>query len=190
MSVAVITPPDPILTWEEAKAHLREDSDDEKAYVEALIAAATGWIDGPAGWLGRCLGPQLLSLHGEVACGRSRLPCGPVLEVESIHTFGQAAEPQLVPSSSYRLYHGHLVVDGGSSWVSEPDHVIQYWAGYGKRAEDGEGWNSEVPAPIKQAILLLVGQWFRTRSAVNVGNIVNAMPFAVDALLSPYRRWS
>ena len=39
----------------------------------------------------------------------------------------------------------------------------------------------------RQAVLLLTGQWYRNRMAVNVGNIVNHMPFGVTALIDPYR---
>lgn len=184
MSVIVVTPPQPIVSWEEAKAHLKQDSDDEKDYVEALIAAATGWIDGPAGWLGRSLGPQLLELQYDCASPPIvHLPYGPVLEVDE-YWVGETSMglPFYLPGSQ--------AVSLGVSTSHDQPLRIRYWAGYGKRTDDGEGWTSEAPAPIKQAILLLVGQWFRTRSAVNVGNIVNEMPFAVDALLSPYRRWS
>lgn len=191
MTVTVVTPPDPVVTWEEAASHLRTESDDEKAYVEGLIAAATAWIDGPAGWLGRSIGPQLLQLDGWSSCERVPLPYGPVLEIESISTNALSDAPAPVLAADYRLHtNGSLIIPAGAAWVREPDHRIRYWAGYGKRDPQNEAeWIAEVPAPIKQAILLLVGQWFRTRSAVNVGNIVNEMPFAVEALLSPYRIW-
>ena len=49
---------------------------------------------------------------------------------------------------------------------------------------------ASVPAAIKAAILLLIRHWFDNPSAVQVGQPVQAMPFAVDALLAPYRRIS
>ena len=52
----------------------------------------------------------------------------------------------------------------------------------------GYGAAAAVPAAIKQAMLLLIGHWFANREAVNVGNIVTAMPLAVEALIAPYRR--
>jgi uncharacterized phiE125 gp8 family phage protein len=51
----------------------------------------------------------------------------------------------------------------------------------------GYGGSHTVPEPIKQAILLLVGAWFENREAVLTGTIVATLPFAVDALLAPYR---
>jgi uncharacterized phiE125 gp8 family phage protein len=47
-----------------------------------------------------------------------------------------------------------------------------------------------VPAAIKQAILLLIGQWYQTREAINVGNIVTALPNTVESLLTNYRSFS
>lgn len=72
MRVTVITPPEPIVSWDEARVHLRlEDGDDQQAYVEGLIAAVTAWLDGPVGWLGRALGEQTLEavfpIYGEPA---------------------------------------------------------------------------------------------------------------------------
>lgn len=40
---------------------------------------------------------------------------------------------------------------------------------------------------VKAAMLLLIGHWYSNREAVNIGNITTAVPFAVEALLQPYR---
>lgn len=40
---------------------------------------------------------------------------------------------------------------------------------------------------VKAAMLLLIGHWYANREAVNIGNITSAVPFAVEALLQPYR---
>jgi uncharacterized phiE125 gp8 family phage protein len=59
---------------------------------------------------------------------------------------------------------------------------VRYVAGYGATA-------ASVPSRYKQAILLLVGHWYENREAVNIGNIVNTLPLAVDALLLSDRGW-
>lgn len=52
---------------------------------------------------------------------------------------------------------------------------------------------AEDPQPIlldddvKAAMLLLIGHWYANREAVNIGNITSSVPFAVEALLQPYR---
>jgi uncharacterized phiE125 gp8 family phage protein len=187
MALVVITPPDPVVSWEEAKVHLRQDSDDEKTYVETLIAAATAWIDGPAGWLGRAIGPQLLEWR--VSCwpdgDRFRMPMEPEIEIASVKYIDPTGSEQEWPFPT-PLYFDDLPAVRGRVG----DIRIRYWAGYGKRdPQDATKWIAEIPAPIIQAILLLVAQWFTNRSAVRIGDAVNQLPFAVEALLGPYKVW-
>ena len=40
---------------------------------------------------------------------------------------------------------------------------------------------------LEQAQLLLIGHWYETREAVNIGGSVAEIPFAVEALAGPYR---
>ena len=55
--------------------------------------------------------------------------------------------------------------------------AITFTAGYGAPAD--------VPAAIRQAMLLLVTQWYEHRQVTGTGS---TLPFAVEALLAPYRR--
>lgn len=55
--------------------------------------------------------------------------------------------------------------------------AITFTAGYGAP--------TDVPAAIRQAMLLLVTQWYEHRQVTGTGT---ALPFAVDALLAPFRR--
>ncbi len=184
MTVRVIAPPDPVVSWEEAQRHLRcEDEDFE--YVEGLIAAATAWLDGPAGWLGRCIGLQTLEL-ATCAFGSDRLPFPPLVEVLGITYLGtDNVEHEMVSGDWVQLLNGSIMPPLGQSWPavgSSSEAVrVEYQAGY------AEG---EVPLAIKQAILLIVGHWYRNRETVITGTIVAEMPFAAQALLSTYRVWS
>ncbi len=40
---------------------------------------------------------------------------------------------------------------------------------------------------IKLAIMMMVGHWYENREPVNIGNIVNEVPFSFRFLLEPYR---
>lgn len=183
MNTIVITAPPAIVSWAEAKAHLRLDGDDEKAYVEALVAAATAWIDGPAGWLGRAIGEQDLETRFSEFCDRMLL-MAPVIEIDAVEYVDETGESKPVDGTAYRVVgqqsRPHLSPAYGLSWPHarcDPDAVrVRYSAGY-----------LEIPAPIRQAILLLVGQWYEAREAVKIGSAVNEMPFAVEALLGPFR---
>lgn len=192
MHVRVVTPPEPIVTWAEAKKHLRLDGDEEQGYVETLITAATGWIDGPGGWLGRAIGAQTLELV-DCGFGNDRLPYPPVVEIESIVYLDRAGVEQTMAEADYRLMlNGSVTPVSGQSWPvvsGDPEAVrIRYVAGY--PMTEGEAPASTVPVAIKQAILLLIGHWFANRETVVVGTITAQMPFAVEALLSTYRVWS
>lgn len=60
------------------------------------------------------------------------------------------------------------------------DAVRVTWAaGYGPAATD-------VPAAIRQAMLLMIGHWFENREASVVGVSVTDLPMAVNSLLAPY----
>ena len=54
-----VTPPtQPIVELNDAKAHLRVDHDHEDALIQTYLDAATAWVDGFDGVLGRCVMPQ------------------------------------------------------------------------------------------------------------------------------------
>lgn len=54
-------------------------------------------------------------------------------------------------------------------------------------AGSGTHFLGEVPRPILQALILLVGHWLENTEAVNIGSSTTPLPFGVEALLSPYR---
>ena len=165
MSIVVVTPPEPVVSFAEVSKHLVDLPAEDQAYVEALTAAATAWIDGPAGWLGRAIGEQTLEYRGD--CWPCRLPFPPSIEVEEAAVAGIAIEGVTVQPDG-RLSRPAALGAG--------EVVILYRAGY-----------ATAPAPIKIAIMMLVAQWYTTRAAAVVGATPTEMPFAVDALLGPYR---
>ncbi|MNR97631.1 Phage gp6-like head-tail connector protein [compost metagenome] len=184
MSVLVITPAQPFVSKEEALAHLR-DPEEQDELIEVYVAAACAWIDGPAGWLGRSFGAQTLELRGNVFASGARLPYGPVREIVSVKYVSPAGVEETLPPAIYQLCSDALELTPGASWPSlrgDAEGVrVRYAAG---------DEATKVPASAKQAVLLLVGHWFRNRMAVNTGNLsVTEMPFGVEALLSPFRTW-
>lgn len=183
MRTVVVVPPEPLVTWAEADAHLRLDGDDtQQPYVESLIAAASGYIDGPDGILRRAVGEQTLELRG---CGFHHtltLPFGPVSALTSVKYLDAAGDEQTVPAEIYYSAGDNLYLGYGQTWPSPRGDAecvrIRYVAGWA--AED-------TPAPLKAAVLLLVGHWYANREAVAVGDATAPLPLAVDALLAPYR---
>ena len=178
MRIVVVEPPSPVVSIEEAKAHLRIDGDDEDVLIAGLIAAATGHIDGPDGWLGRAIGPQLLELRldGD-ECGRCvSLPLPPVIELVSITYTDASGATVNADLAAFALYDNDLCPAGASfpwpSGVSRREAVrVRYRAGY-----------PTLPPAIRVAILLMVGDLYVNRQGGS-----DAGTAAAAALLHPYR---
>lgn len=154
MPVRVITPPAPIVTPADiAGAHAADD-----AGVAALIQAVTEEIDGPDGWLGRSLGTQTLELVEWIGCRRFRLPCGPVIGIESVITVDCDGNQATVDPSTWRQDGDDIVIADGASWVTRYRHRIRYKAGYNgtSGAGVGEVQTGAVPERARQAIILSV----------------------------------
>lgn len=198
MHVRVVERPIPFMSLERVKQHLNIEADDSDFddLVKGYVASAVAWLDGPEGWLGQCLGEQVLEMAGDAFPSRC-LPYGPVLAVESIAYMATDGTEVTMPEGDYRLLaSGQIYAETWPSLGSGPEAVrIRWRAGYADQIvppadEGGEPSRiSTVPEPVQLAILLLVGQWFKTRENVVTGTIATAVPFAVDALLSPYRVW-
>ncbi len=184
----LITAPAAVVSVPEVKRHLRVDHTDDDAYISGLIAAATAWIDGANGWLGRAIGIQKWELQ---RCGFGpgcsiNLPLAPLVSVEAVSYTAVAGASQTF--SEYRVLGigtsgaGGIYLAAGSSWPTtsgDPDSVrIEFTAGY-----------EAVPAPIKHAILLMVGHYYENREAITAEK-PDVLPMGVDALLMPYRIWT
>lgn len=155
MHVRVIEPPEPIVTPSQVSPAYA----DEDASIQALIAAATEELDGPTGWLGRCLGPQTLELVGRsfYAMGNPYgipLPCPPIIDIVSVKYLDAAGSEQTVDPGVYRPAYGHIALQPGRNWPGFgcfADAVrIRYRAGY-----DGET-TGPVPERARQAIIMAV----------------------------------
>jgi uncharacterized phiE125 gp8 family phage protein len=156
-----IEPPAPVVDLEEAKRHLGVDDNDADDLIEALVAAATGKFDGPNG-IGRALGQQTWELridrpwpgcrHREI-----RLPLPPLQSVESVTYLDEDGAEQTLATSDYDVVGvggmGRVVLKASASWPAMYDGAevlrVRFVAGY-----------DEVPAPLRQAILLQLGDLY------------------------------
>lgn len=197
MRVVVITPPEPVVTWEEAAAQLRlSDDDEQQAYVEGLIAAATAHLDGPAGWLGRALGLQTLELYlPSFGVGGIGLPFPPAIDLVTINYLDGNGSAETLQAADVDLRGNLLGPVWPNSWpvaqwrgCGGETVRIRYRAGYALDA-DADPVEPSVPAPIKQAILLMVADLFHSRATIATGASMTAVPMSlrVEELLQPYR---
>jgi len=184
----VTAPGETPVSLAEAKVHLRVDSNDENDLITSLIEAATGHLDGRAGILGRPIVTQSWRLDtlGPVG-GRVMIGIADVQSVTSVKYLVSGSELTW-SSAEYRLGRAGL-----SSWFVEAKDGYSFPA-----ADDQEdafrvtfvagfGASEDVPAPIKQAILLLVGHWYANREAL-ANSTMTELPLAVAALTAPFRR--
>lgn len=183
ITAPVLTP----ITLAEAKAHLRVVGATDDDIITSLIAAATEYLDGWSGVLGRALVTQTWRQDYSGFCDKLRLPLAPVVSISSVKYFDGSNIEQTLADTAYQL-----LVDGLGPYVALKSD--QSWPAYYGRANAVSitfvaGSAPEgVPSQIKAAIKLLVGNLYENREATVIGTITSELPFAVNALIAPYRR--
>jgi uncharacterized phiE125 gp8 family phage protein len=164
------------------KLHCRVDHADEDSLLASLIEAAVSHLDGWAGVLGRCLIDQTWTQEYRIWGGGLALPFS---NVSTVAVSYRNSSGDLVALDE-GLYE--LVQDARGSvilWRDDFDAptlyddtdapiTVEMVAGYGAAPE-------AVPAPIRTAMMLLIGHWYANREA-------GGSTDAVDALIAPYRR--
>ncbi|MEM9787380.1 MAG: hypothetical protein AAF801_12825 [Pseudomonadota bacterium] len=179
----LITPPgvEPV-TLQECKAELRHNVPDDDDLLNGLLAAARARLDGYEGILCRCLITQTWSMQIDRWDENIRLPFPDVSGVVVKYLDVNGVE-QTVESTLHRLAPGS---QGDWVWftpdftfpdVSDSDPApitIEITAGFGSDAAD-------VPAPLRQAIIMLVAHFFDAPAG-------QKLPVSVSAIIAPYRR--
>jgi uncharacterized phiE125 gp8 family phage protein len=183
MRVVVVTPPAPVVSLEEAKAHLRVTAADEDGLITSLVAAATGHIDGPDGYLGRAIGVQTLEARCSVFRDSMPLPYPPIIDIVSVKHLNAEGAEVTVLASEYEV-RGRLIGSAfGKRWPSVGLHDeavrIRYRAGY-----------QTLPAAIRAAILLMVGDLYRNRETTGAQGAKIDMSATVENLLAPFQVWA
>lgn len=180
------------VTLSEAKEHLRVDIDDDDALITGLITAAREYIE-------TICRPRLALTtqtwqyiaDGWPGSDTLELRPYPLQSVASIKYVSDGGVEDIFGSANYVVdassQPGRLRLKGTSTWPSAPLRelnglTVEFVAGYG---DDG----SSVPTPLRQALLLLVGQWYENREPqIVTGAVPASLAFTVQALLAPWRR--
>lgn len=179
------------VTLDQAKAHLAIDHDEHDARIQLAIDAAVDHLDGLRGVLGRALVTQTWreSMAFWPASRCFPLALAPVLSVEKVTARTAAGSVEDLPQSDWRVLAGEsdprLLLSMSAALPdleAAPDAVtITYQAGY--------GGPDAVPAAIRAAILMMVGDQYRfTETAVAGSAAVVPMSVTVDRLITPFRR--
>ena len=181
-SAPALTP----LSVAEAKAHLRVTHADDDAYITTLVDVATRHLDARHGTLNRALITQSWRLRIDEfpRCWpfAIELPWPPLQSVASVKYLDPDGVEQTLAGAEYTVeaskFVGRILLGYGKSWPAircVPGAVrIEFTAGFGTAGAD-------VPAPIRQAMLMFIAHLYETRS------VDAEMPRAIDALVSPFR---
>lgn len=183
ISPAAATP----VSLAEAKAHLRIDSADQDALIQTFIDSATAHLDGWTGILGRCMVAQTWAVFGADFADCS-LPFPDIDASAVVVKYYDAANvQQTLDAANYRVYVDtdtpYLVYDSSSvapEVYSRDDAItIEFVAGYGA--------TSDVPAPLRTAILILVARAYDDSAGQNSAALAGGYD-PVKMLTAPYRR--
>ena len=197
------------VTVAEAKAQLGVTVATYDALIQALIEAATERLDGWSGILGRALVNQTWAqkFPGFPSGAVLGLVLAPVPSLISIAYYDADNVQQTLDSSVYTLLEDergpYVTLQVDQDWPSTYDRedavTVTFVAGYGAAG-------SNVPAPIRQAIILMVRELYefaqRDSSLVReqvpgvgmfeyaqgAASARPALPRAAAALIAPYRR--
>jgi uncharacterized phiE125 gp8 family phage protein len=155
-------------------------------YIEALILAATGAVESQYGLA--LLEQTIVQFNAQFPTDDKPmfLAVAPVIEIISIEYLDTDGNTQTWDAAEYSFggYNGNPFITPkvGYSWptcaTSQPNAVtITYKSGFGAAADN-------VPMPIRQAMLMMVGDMYENRQ-----DRPDTMPRASKALLRPFTRF-
>ncbi len=146
LRVELVTPPsDAVVSLSEAKEHLRISHDDEDGLIAGLIDAATVYLDGLDGVLGRALGPQTWLAVFTEGSRTDCLPIGPVISREAPVTVDGETSVQFVAG-----------YEDGIPAPIKAAILLHIGTLYQNREQDADKW---VPTRAYEALLTPYRRW-------------------------------
>ena len=200
-SLQVITPNnDPINSTAECKAHLRIEITDDDTYIAALALAAKQTIESYCNifilhtvckqWCDTWVDTKRL-YHGSVK-NRKIVNGADYLSVTDIQYYDSdnalqswASSEYIVDSVSMPARIGLSPDSAGYPNIANRLNAIIVNYTVGATEEDDDYPN--IPEALKQAGLILVGQWYENRQEAVVGRSVGIIPLTARYLMNPYR---
>lgn len=183
-----------ILTTAEAKTHLRVDFSDDNDYIDSLVLAAQDVIENYCNIkiMDVTITQRCDSWYDSFELYFSPVQNSGKASIEHIKYYNDATTPVLTTwaASNYDFdkYSAPLRVsladldsiDGYPNISSMLNAIeITYKVGYSS--------SSDVPKALKQACLILVGQWYENRQEAVVGRSVGRIPMTATYLMNRYR---
>jgi len=196
MSLSIVTQPavEP-LSLAEAKAHLRVDHNDEDELIQIYIRAAREYLEGPYGFLGRCLVTQTWRLTlDEFPTAEIKIPLPPLQDVVKVAYDDSLGNEITINPDDYYVDSSSQPgwVVPVSSWPTPLDAVnavrIDFITGY--PADTGSSppdLTANIPFNIKAGMLLMIGNMYENREDDIVGTITAKLPHGAEFLFRPHR---
>ena len=189
MSLTLVTEPtiEPI-TLEQLKAQLRLDVDNDDELLRDLIEVARSWVEGQTH---RALASQTydyaIDWEWPMKYGYTRidLPLNPISSVTSITYVDNNGASQTLAANQYivsaRNHSSYIAPAYGVSWPDVrciPSAItVRFVAGS----------DTNIPVSLKHAVKMLAAHLYENREAVAPKEMM-AIPFGIEALVSPYRK--
>ena len=177
-----------MLLLDAVKAHLRVDHCDEDALILEYINAAQEHLIGEFGLSQGLYGFMEQSEYfDDFGCFPLQSRFGGTIELVGIYWRDQSGVDQVITPAQVRVdkvIHGTgLCIDllPDQAYPDRDQCIGQLEVRY-RSVKD-------VPAPIRQAMLLLIGHYYRNREAVVVGTINSDLSMGVKNLMAPYRSY-
>lgn len=194
MALVLVSPPavEPV-TLAEAKLHLRVDHAEEDALISGQILAARVDCESATGLV---FVQQTWDLVLDRFPCEIRPPIAPLLSVSAITYLDGDGVSRTLAGSSYRVdadsKPGRITPAHGTAWPGTYPVTgavrVRFVAGFPDDGNSPPDLAANVPQPIKQAILLLVGHWYENRSEVvaEASHQPSSIPMGAQRLLSSY----
>jgi uncharacterized phiE125 gp8 family phage protein len=182
------------VTIAEAMAALRVDDSGEIPKLQLLLSAAREFVERQTG---RALISQQWSMSFEdwPSCKdpyprRIYIERAPLISVQAVTYFDTDGVEQTLSTDDYRAQsggadgYGFIELKADSIWPDIEDRAdaitIEFTAGHGAAS-------TNIPANIRQTVLLLLAHMYDNPAPVNVGNITTELPFGLRALIDSNR---
>lgn len=180
------------VTTAEARARLRIDHYDDDDDIASMIAAATAHAEQ---FTGRAFIDQTWDYYLDAfpASGAIQIPKPPLIGIEGVFSRDSAGTETQIAAAGYLVdsatAQARLALIFGGTWPTIDSIVnavrIRFRAGYVDY--DSSPAAGEVPADIKNAILMIVGTLYAHRETIVIGQSAVALPWGAEHLLRQHR---